>query len=36
MDSTANAMLNTCDLCDIVHISDKEIEDLKVAFNFED
>ena len=36
MESTANSILNTCDLGDIVHISDKEIEDLKVAFNFED
>ena len=36
MESTANSILNTCDLGDIVHISDKEIEDLKIAFNFED
>ncbi|MBO7727820.1 MAG: class II aldolase/adducin family protein [Oscillospiraceae bacterium] len=36
MESTANSILNTCDLGEIVHISDKEIEDLKIAFNFED
>ena len=36
MESTANSILNTCDIGEIVHISDREIEDLKVAFNFED
>ena len=36
MESTANSILNTIGLGDIVHISDKEIEDLKVSFNFED
>ncbi len=36
MESTASSILNSHDLGDVVHISDKEIADLKVAFNFED
>ena len=36
MESTANSILNAHELGEMVHISDKEIEDLKVAFNFED
>ena len=31
-----NSILNSHELGEVVHISDKEIADLKVAFNFED
>ena len=36
MESTAHSILNSSELGDVVHISDDEIADLKVAFNFED
>ena len=36
MESTANSILNSRELGDVVHISDQEIADLKIAFNFED
>ena len=36
MESTANSILNSRELGDVVHISDQEIADLKKAFDFED
>ena len=36
MESTAHSIINSVDLGDIVHISDSEINDLKVAFKLKD
>ena len=36
MESTANSILDSLDLGKIVHISEKEVDDLKVAFNLQD
>ena len=36
METTAHSVINSADIGDIVHITGKEIEDLKVAFHLED
>ena len=36
MESTAHSIINSLSIGQIVHISDKEVEDLKVAFHLED
>ena len=36
MESTAHSIINAAAIGDIVHISKKEIDDLKVAFNLKD
>jgi hypothetical protein len=36
METTAHSVINSADLGSIVHITGKEIDDLKVAFNLAD
>ena len=36
MESTAHSIINASAVGDIVHISKKEIDDIKVAFNLKD
>ena len=36
METTAHSVINSADIGNIVHITGKEIDDLKVAFHLED